>query len=991
MAFNPFHRFRKNQKVWMAALVIMSMFSFIAIGSLPGMGDFLSFVTEMFGAEGRSPRAGTVYGQTIHAADLDRLQRQRLLAHWFMSIAVGEATARITAHIAEDVRKWDDKAAAAQVERVLNARQEAMDPAYAQRLALQFPQYAELAQQLAQQARQQYIQNIGRFDQDLQMIEANLGHSNKKEQAQHVAILRNVLLEDFRALQTKGQLYFGGSMRMTPQEAFDFLIWRRQADQLGIALVWKDVFQMLQRRTLGAFPTENEWPTDIDAVVARQVGPFSAQELHDALRDEFRVQLAKQALLGPAGMDLAMRRVPATPYQAWQHYEQQRTENQVAMLPVPANDPDFIRKVKQPTKKELEDFFNKHRNLDYDPASPTPGFKQPPRLKIGWLGLSADAPAIRKEAEETVHRQEAAMKAAALVLAAARGATAGNPAGAGLAFTGAALNEPVNDDVQRKYSDYALYEYKYSPWSRLPSWTLPGYVPALYTSMNRHASVAATVGQILGGAGTQAPALAAAVSHPAMVYARDSKGIRPKLHDQIVRNAFVDNPAPWLALANPSPLATAALWIHAADQTQPLSYDMLKDRLMEGVYDAQAKKLVNEKIEKLQDELNASSDVKTWAQARQYQRLTVAKERQKAIELAVGAIGTGHMPLAPLTVHSFAEWDKQVAGDNLLLARTMLAAGPSPLGVLAAKVAEDAQVEVARRAPVERAIASGLYQHGQSARANDRFEVSDDRGLRPLRRAAELERPDQKFWELCFNRTGQPTTPVYDLYKPGMLTLTDAGRSYLYWSTEEKPSYVPTFAEAEKRVKERWLLENARKYAKEEADKLAAEVGKAGGDGRRMLVDEALKHPTWGHVIELNNIAPLVEEKVAQPSRFETPFMPYTEQRLQGVVDYPSPEMVQDLLKLRKPDETVVMHDRPETTYYVAVLEKRVPPDELAFYKAYSAENERSELMARLEQESQYVRNLRAGVMQELRDEAGYHIEQSYLDRWAEQQRKNQQ
>jgi hypothetical protein len=992
MAFNPFHRFRKNQKVWMAALVLMSMFSFVAIGSLPGMGDFLSFVTEMFGAEGRSPKAGTLYGQTIHEMDVQRLQKQRQLAHWFVSIAVGTAANRITAQILQDVEKWEDKADAAEVRQVAQMRQAAMDPRFGE--FAQRPEFAQVFQRMILQAQQEYFGNIRAHDQQLERVLENLDRNKKPELVKQVEMLRQVMQHDLREQVSRGQSYFGGSLNMTPQEAFDFLIWQHQADRLGITLVWSDIFEMLQRRTFGAFPTASKWPADLDEVVASKVGPFSIQELRDAVRDEFRVQLAKQALLGPAGMPLGGEWPPATPYQSWEYYKQQRTENTLALLPVPVSDPEFIRQVKQPTKKDLEDFFNKHKELPYDPASPTPGFKQPPRLKIGWLGLSADSPAIRKEVEATARRQEAAAKAAALVLAGARGVTGRSPAGIGLAFTGSTLNELMDDSLRDKYFGYSLSDYKYDGWSRLPSWTLLGYLPALYTSMNRQASVAATVGQILGGVGTQAPPLAAAVSYPATVQARDSKGVAPKVRDQIIRNAFVDNPAPWLALANPGPLGTAALWVHAADQTEPLSFDMMKPRLVDALSEEKARNLVKENIDKLRDELEASSAVQDWAQAEQYQRVTRAKERRQAIARAVGAVGAGHGPLGLLTVRSMTEWDKHSAADNLLLARTMFAAGPSPLGAVVARMAEDVAVDAARRAPVERAIASGLYRHGQSARAADRFEIDNDRGLRPLRRAAAQQTPEKKLWELFFTKDGQPEWPISQRYKPPFtpLTVADGERSYLYWSTAEQPTYVPTFAEAEKRVKQAWLVQHAREYARKEAEKLADEAGKAGIDGRRVLEDEAVKHPTWGRVIPLNHVAPLLENRVAVSSREVPPLRQYTPQRdLQGLIEYPTEEMVTKLLELKKPGEAAVLHDRPEGTYYVALLERRDPPDEVAFYKAYSDGRERSELMSRMEQDSRYVQKLKQAVMEELRAEAGSQIAESYLERWAEQQRKNRQ
>ena len=42
MAFNPFRRIRKHQKALMAAMVLVSMITFVLMGSNFGGGDFFS-------------------------------------------------------------------------------------------------------------------------------------------------------------------------------------------------------------------------------------------------------------------------------------------------------------------------------------------------------------------------------------------------------------------------------------------------------------------------------------------------------------------------------------------------------------------------------------------------------------------------------------------------------------------------------------------------------------------------------------------------------------------------------------------------------------------------------------------------------------------------------------------------------------------------------------------------------------------------------------
>src|SRR5207249_9177053 len=64
----------------------------------------------------------------------------------------------------------------------------------------------------------------------------------------------------------------------------------------------------------------------------------------------------------------------------------------------------------------------------------------------------------------------------------------------------------------------------------------------------------------------------------------------------------------------------------------------------------------------------------------------------------------------------------------------------------------------------------------------------------------------------------------------------DQGPSFLYWKTNDKAAYVPSFAEVQEKVKDWWQLEKARDLAKKEAEDVKA---KAQGqpDAQRWLKD----------------------------------------------------------------------------------------------------------------------------------------------------------
>src|SRR4051794_35464027 len=88
MAFNPFHAFRKHQKVVFAGLTILCMITFILTGSsLTGRGDFFDWVQTTLGGEGRYPQVASVYGKKIDQRDVGTLREQRMIASDYMQVA----------------------------------------------------------------------------------------------------------------------------------------------------------------------------------------------------------------------------------------------------------------------------------------------------------------------------------------------------------------------------------------------------------------------------------------------------------------------------------------------------------------------------------------------------------------------------------------------------------------------------------------------------------------------------------------------------------------------------------------------------------------------------------------------------------------------------------------------------------------------------------------------------------------------------------------
>src|SRR5262245_25005698 len=86
MAFNPFHGFRKHQKVVMAILTIACMFIFVLTGSMAAGFEFFQGITNMFGlSSARGDQVATVYAKPVSSQDLFQLRMQRLIANDFIT------------------------------------------------------------------------------------------------------------------------------------------------------------------------------------------------------------------------------------------------------------------------------------------------------------------------------------------------------------------------------------------------------------------------------------------------------------------------------------------------------------------------------------------------------------------------------------------------------------------------------------------------------------------------------------------------------------------------------------------------------------------------------------------------------------------------------------------------------------------------------------------------------------------------------------------
>lgn len=215
MAFNPFHRFRKHQKVVFAGLILMCMFVFIlSIGS--GRSDPITQLMERFGAgRQRGQLVTTLYGSKYYESDLERLSRRRQAADEFLRFAMQQAAQTTVDEVEKQQKEAKPEGRDLVLTEVLN------------NLRNRRPDMTD-------RARCNQIQT------ELVML-AN-ARKSKPEQAATYDAVAAALRYQYWALnpeRPRTAFYFGGSRG--PDALLDFAVWRKQADRLGIVLTSSDV------------------------------------------------------------------------------------------------------------------------------------------------------------------------------------------------------------------------------------------------------------------------------------------------------------------------------------------------------------------------------------------------------------------------------------------------------------------------------------------------------------------------------------------------------------------------------------------------------------------------------------------------------------------------------------------------------------------------------------------------------------------------------
>ncbi len=100
-------------------------------------------------------------------------------------------------------------------------------------------------------------------------------------------------------------------------------------------------------------------------------------EIMDALRYEMMAQ--QYAEMQYVGVQIG------TPYDRWQQYESLNREMAVEVIPLPVD--NYLVKVKDPTDAELQAFFEKYQNTETTVRSGEPGFRQPNKAAFEYFRI----------------------------------------------------------------------------------------------------------------------------------------------------------------------------------------------------------------------------------------------------------------------------------------------------------------------------------------------------------------------------------------------------------------------------------------------------------------------------------------------------------------------------------------------------------------------------------------------------------------------------
>ncbi len=167
-----------------------------------------------------------------------------------------------------------------------------------------------------------------------------------------------------------------------------FALMHTEARRMGVSVTDESVNQFLSRATQNKMTAKNYNET------LHEVG-MTEIELFTVVRGELEVQMVAQLISTPADAHPTMmqftrgaysgRIARQTPEQLWQSFCKMHVRQAMTTVAVPVA--DFVALVPEPTETELHAFFDKYKH-GYGDEQGTPGFLEPPKVRLAYLAVS---------------------------------------------------------------------------------------------------------------------------------------------------------------------------------------------------------------------------------------------------------------------------------------------------------------------------------------------------------------------------------------------------------------------------------------------------------------------------------------------------------------------------------------------------------------------------------------------------------------------------
>jgi hypothetical protein len=399
--------------------------------------------------------------------------------------------------------------------------------------------------------------------------------------------------QDLQGQQFKALFEFQGREKAEGQ--LDVLLWRQQADRLGIQFTNEDIDTQFKQYTKGRVGV-----ADVLAEFNRNSRqPLSADTLFNVLGNEFRATTAQEALLNyePEVPDFGFMRptpsnkqvpAPVTPYEFWNHYQKERTSLDVALVPVPVEVPSEGAAPTEQDMKAIQAMYSRYKDQEARPDQAQPGFKVPRRIKVGWVKADPNSEYYEKAAGETLQALRVGLAKAA----------AGSAILTGLPF------------VVDPYFLNEYYTLKATGHFDMAPLTEADYPLSLYASRVRPENVASAFGDATGLAAQQGTPFGAFALYQAGLVQANAKDMEPLVKEE-AKNRIIFGSSLLLSGAGSGTLAplqkvataTAGLIAYGDKTPQSLPMAAVQDQVLGRARAALARDLAIGNLKAFQKEM----------------------------------------------------------------------------------------------------------------------------------------------------------------------------------------------------------------------------------------------------------------------------------------------------------------------------------------------------------------------------------------------------